>query len=97
MNLREILDRVRDEGLSKTELQHFEIALATLYEKYQYKQADLEKKEAIFLESMEGSEASRIRRWKATDDGKLLIDIDHQIPVINKWYGSVKSRLIQMY
>lgn len=95
ITLKEALVKVRDQNLSKTELEFYfdeiSILLAHLYEEA----ADLEKEEAMFLaDRIEGeSVISKKVSWKATPQGQRLIVVKRWISATKTVLGSVRNRI----
>ena len=95
--LREVIEAVKEENLTKSDLEKYHLTLTNIYSLIVTRKADLEKAEALFLNEKEGSEATRKRMWKATKEGQELITITAQKSVASKWLQSVTSRLYARY
>jgi hypothetical protein len=57
--------------------------------------ADLEKKEALFLNGLSEdiTNATAKIKWKATSEGQRMIELKHYILPLNKILDSLKSRI----
>lgn len=73
MKLEELILAVKDQSLSKDNLEMYRNQMSELFSQMQMEMADLEKEEALFMNSQEGTVASKKVAWKATQSGQRLI------------------------
>lgn len=100
MKLRELFEAVKDNTLSKDQLEAYRDQLASLYAEMKMEYATLEKNEAMFLLSEAMREmpmAHRKAEWKGTNEGQRMIDLKNWMGGTNKVIDSLKSRLYSIY
>lgn len=97
MKLEELIVAVREEKLSKDELEAYRTQLSDLYAQMQLEMAGLEKSEALFMNGQEGTVASKKVSWKATDSGQRLIVLKRYCLATKELLNSLKSRLYSIY
>lgn len=102
MNLTEILKEVREENLSRAQLEKYEMTLSSLYADYQMSIAAGEKAKALFFlaQGQEHPELPdiRIKRiWNGRDEGIDLMTKKIEVKAIAKMLSSVKARIYQQY
>lgn len=100
MNLLGILQEIKEQNLSKGQLETLEQRLSALYAEYQLEIADLKKERALyFLERQkpEVSDVSIRRLWDAGTNGQRLIECEHSVKAVAKMLSSIKSRIFQTY
>jgi hypothetical protein len=94
----ELAKSIKEENLSKDQLEHYYTELTSLSADMELSLADLKKAEAIFLnESGEKTRAGAERIWKATEKGQEQISLTGNIRAIDKLRSSIKSRMYQSY
>ncbi len=101
-NLSEILSAVKEENLSKGQLELYEQKLAALYADYMMRIATLKKARAMYFYAKEQSNPElpdvKIKRvWDATDDGLELIQKEAEVKAVSRVLSSIKSRIYQTY
>ena len=100
MNLSEILSKVREERLSRADLEMYEQKLSALKSQYELRKAELEKMEFRFKGAEHRKEQSGVKieiEWKNTPEGQELIDIKGNIRAVSPMLSSIKSRIYQSY
>ena len=98
MILPEILQKVKDEVLTKPDLEDLRDRLSHLTADLFLKMAELEKKEALYPQIDDNeTEAARKRRWKMTPEGQQQIEVKNWIRAAKEELGSLKSRLYSIY
>lgn len=96
--LTDLIQSVQERDLTKPQLEDYYQAFLGLFSTIELSIADLEKEEAIYIDSsQEKSDAARVRKWKATEGGQKLIEYKRKSKVIEKQMSSVKHRLYQIY
>lgn len=99
MKLEEALQKVREENMTKTELENYHLALSGLLADMKQEIASLKKEKAIFM-SRRGQGESVVSRkidWDATDRGQRLIEMEGKAGATSTMLGSIKSRLYTLY
>lgn len=97
MTLPELLTLIKDEKLSRPELEQYADKLAELFAEIMLEIADLEKKEALFMaREIEKSVAQRKIEWKVTEEGQRLITLKKYALACSKIISSVKSRVYRL-
>ena len=98
MQLSDILKEVREENLSKGQLENYEQKLAALYAEMMLEIAEKKKAEAMFFlarSSPEVSDVSIKRAWRGTPEGQRLIELEAYVKATAKMLSSIKSRIYQ--
>jgi hypothetical protein len=100
MTLLELLDAVRDESLTKTQLEKYRDDLIHVHTKMCWELADIEKEEARFIYRKTDPETPDIkikREWKATLKGQRQIELNRYLKGVVKEVDSLKSRLYNLF
>ncbi len=99
MTLNELIILVKEQNLTKDKLEQYRDAMSLLFAEYQLEMADLEKKEALFMnrKTPEDSVAQMKIYWKATDEGQRLITLKRESLALKELLNSLKSRLFSIY
>ena len=102
MTLQEILSKVREERLSRADLESFEQHLTALYSEVMLRIATLQKAESLYFYAKEVEHPElpdiKIKRlWRASDEGIELRQREVEVKVIAKNLSSIKSRIYQSY
>lgn len=101
MKLLELITKVKDETLSREDLEKYRDQLSSLFSEMQLEMATLEKEEAMFMGSgdvfsREFSVASKKVAWKATPSGQRLITLKRYALATKEMLNSLKSRIYQL-
>ena len=99
MTLGELLQKVKEQNLTKTELEQYRDELARLFAELQLEMSDLEKDEAIFMSERADGETAISRRitWKATQGGLRLITLKRYASATKTMMTSLRDRLYNFY
>ncbi len=100
MKLSEILQAVREQNLTKTQLESYHTTLSGLYGDLKVEEGTLLKEKALFFYERTNPETPdvKIRRaWDASPHGQRLIEVKAMIPTIKTQLNSLKSRLYLLY
>ena len=94
MELKELLESVREQNLTKTRLEELWTEFLNLYSTTELRIGTLEKLEAIFLDSSEEkTDAARKRKWSVIPEGQELITLKRQSKVLEKQLSAIKHRI----
>lgn len=96
MTLLELITKVKDETLSKEDLEKYRDQLSNLFSSMQIEMAELEKSEALFMGKSEldgSSVAQRKIYFKATPTGQRLITLKRYALATKEMINSLKSRI----
>ena len=94
MNLPDLLQKVREEALNKTDLESLYTEFLNLYSHTELRIGELEKREAMYLENnREKPVAHSKRSWNAQNEGQELITLKRQSKVLEKQLSAVKHRI----
>lgn len=94
MKLIELIRDVRDEKLTREQLESYYDKLSELVCDMYLEAGELEKKEALyFISNKAETDVATKRNWKATPEGLRQIDIKYYIQATNKMLSSVKNRV----
>lgn len=98
MNLRTLLEAVKEKNLSKDALEAYRDDLSNLYAAMQLELADVRKAKALFMfESALKTVASKEIAWSADPRGQREIELSHYSKGVEKVLSSLKSRLYNVY
>lgn len=98
MKLQDLIIAVKEQNLSKDQLEQYYSDMANLYAEYQLRLADIRKQKAIFfIKQPEKTSIATERKWQATDLGLEEIDFSHSNKALEKLIGSLKSRIYNVY
>lgn len=99
MKLIDLFEAVKDRSLTKDQLEAYRDEISQLFAKMQMEMADLEKKEALFMNGKveDESVANRKIAWKATQSGQRLITLKRYATATKAMLGSLKDRLYNFY
>ncbi len=100
--MKELLEQVKDQYLTKQQLESLRDALVHLHTDFQLELADKEKACATFflerkVADPNASDISIKRIWKATENGLREIELNRWIKAVAKEIDSLKSRLYSIY
>lgn len=102
MKLEELIKSIKEENLSKDDLEKYRDELSYLFVQLQIEMADLEKEEALFMDSWIGpdhkaSVPQKKVAWKVTKGGQRLIVLKRYCLATKELLNSLKSRLYSIY
>ena len=99
ISLSEAIKMVRQENLTKSQLEDYHNQMSLLLAELQIEASELEREEALFLanRSQEESVISVKVRWKVTQGGQRLIVVKRYISAVKTLLGSIKNKLYVLY
>lgn len=99
IKLSELILAVKEQKLSKDQLENYHSELSNLFAQMKMETAELEKEEALFMYAKlaEDSVANRKNEWKASQKGQRLIELDNYCLAVRSLLSSIKSRLYNTY
>lgn len=98
MRLQELIIKVKEQNLSREQLEDYREELSSLYAQLQLEKGEIEKEEALFMmTNAEKSVAQRKIEWKGTPKGQRLITIKSYCLAVKELLNSLKSRLFSLY
>lgn len=99
MELAEALKKVREDNLTKTELEGYHLSLSGLLADMKLEVASLKKEKAIFMAGKAQGEsiANRKVAWEATKQGQRLLEMIGHVGATKTMLDSLKSRLYSQY
>lgn len=99
MTLSELILAVKEQNLSKDQLEGYRNQMSDLFAQMMIECADIEKEEALFMnaKSDDQSVAERKIQWKATESGQRLIVLKRYATATKEMLNSLKSRLYSIY
>lgn len=96
--LQELFSKVKEENLTKWQLEELHQALSTLRGEMRLELATITKKKAVYmLGKPELAVAQRKINWSATEEGLREIDLKAEIGALGDNLNSIKSRLFNTY
>ncbi len=97
MNLKELLEAVKEEALSKELIEKYRDALIHIHTKVCIERAELKKTEAFFfINSKEESDIAKKRAWRVTPEGQRLLEIEAYKAALPKEIDSLRSRIYSL-
>lgn len=108
MNLRELLEAVKEKNLGKQALEDYHTELTSLYAQMMLEMSELEKKEAVFFleekdlykginDSKTPTDVSVKRMWRGSPNGQRLIELKNYEKATSKILTSLKNRMYSQY
>ena len=99
MKLEEAILKIREENLSKGDLEMYHLALCSLLYDMKQEVATLEKAKAIFMANKGANQsvADRKTEWGGTPQGQRLIEMKANVSGTSTMVGSIKTRLYSIY
>lgn len=100
MQLLELFNQIKEEKLSKDQLESYHSQLSHMFADMKIEYADLEKEEAMFFYERTSKEVTDIsikRIWKASKSGQRMILLKAYIGATTTILQSLKSRLYTIY
>lgn len=99
ITLQEAIKMVREENLTKSQLEDYHNQMSLLLAEMQIEASSLEKEEALYLADRDNAESviSRKVSWKATQSGLRLLVLKRYISAVKTLLGSIKNRLYSIY
>ncbi len=96
MNIQDIIKGVKEENLTKDQLENYSSMLDILSAELELELAEIEKAEAMFLaECGEKTRSGATTKWDSTEFGQKEISLKRNIRAVSKLASSVKTRIYQ--
>ncbi len=97
MTIPELIEKIKEDKLSKEQLEDYQTQISYLFQRMQVEIAGLEKEEAMFMGAdNDKSVAQRKIEWKATNSGQRLIELKRYSVALKEMLNSLKSRIYQL-
>lgn len=94
MTITELITKVQDQSLSKEQLEDYFSDVSILATKLNLHLGELEKEEAIFIESSpEKTNAAKEMKWDVTESGQKLIEYKRKLKAVEHLIKNIKSRI----
>lgn len=95
MKLAEVIQVVKDENLSKEQLEQYFDMVSALLAQLLMDMSELEKKEALFMlsEAQNGSVASVKVKWRGSTEGQKLIGLKRYAEACKVLLRSIKNKI----
>lgn len=99
MTLNDLLLAVKEQNLTKDQLEGYRDQMASMFADMQIEMAELEKSEALFMgkRTYEQSVAGMKGEWKSTTEGLRLIVLKRYATALKTLLSSLKDRLYNFY
>lgn len=99
MKLQELILAVKEQNLTKDQLEGYQQQMSELYAEIMMEMANLEKEEALFMntKTVDESVAQKKIEWKARPSGQRLIVLKRYALATKTLLNSLKSRLYSIY
>lgn len=98
MQLKEVIEAVKDRKLSKDQLETYRDSLSELFALMQVELADIRKEKALWwLSYQKESDVATGRAWAVTPHGQREIELSHYSKATEKMLASLKGRLYSIY
>lgn len=96
MTIQDIIKGIKEQNLTKDELENYSSMLDILSAELELELSDIEKAEAMFLaECGEKTRSGATTKWEATELGQKEIELKRNIRAVSKLASSVKTRIYQ--
>lgn len=113
MTLKELIIAVKEEGLTKSQLEQYHTEITYLDNIMRMEIAPLEKEEALYFQMIRDNEdklddvlgatiprqsdVEIKRQWRATEKGQRQIELSHYLKITPKLLQSIRTRLYSIY
>ncbi len=99
ITLSEAIKAVREENLTKDQLEEYRNQMSVLLAEMQIEASELEKDEALFMAARDDNESVALRKvtWKATQGGIRLLVLKRYISATKTLMTSLRDRLYNFY
>ena len=99
MKLVELITAVKEQNLSKDQLEAYRDQLSNLFAEMQIELSNLEKNEALFMgKKLENQSVAEMKVWwKTTPEGQRIIELKRYCLATKEMLNSLKSRLYSIY
>ena len=98
MKLIDLLQAVREDNLTKTQLESYHTTLSGLYGDLMINIAKLKKEKAMFEASDPNASVAKMKvLWKARPEGQRLIELEGYARATSTQLRSLKNRLYSIY
>ena len=97
MKLAELIKSVQEKRLTKDALEDYRDQMSALFAEMNVELADIEKEEALFMDSYDDTVAAKKVKWRATEKGQRQIVLKRYCTATKKILSSLKNRLFQIY
>jgi len=97
MKLAELIKSVQEKRLTKDALEDYRDQMSALFAEMNVELADIEKEEALFMDSYDDTVAAKKVKWRATEKGQRQIVLKRYCTATKEMLSSLKNRLFQIY
>ena len=102
MELRTLIQQVKEKNLSKDQLEDYREQLSSLFAEMSVELAEVEKEKALYFDTVktaepQSSDISIKRRWQAREKGLREIVLKRYLVATKELLSSLKSRLFNIY
>lgn len=98
MRLLDLFKEIKEENLSKQQLEDYHKELTEMYQSMHIQMGVLKKAKAIFMLGFDGLSVAEInRKWAGSTDGLREIELKSYIRATATTLSSLKSRLFSIY
>jgi hypothetical protein len=100
MSILELFSAVKEQNLTKTQLENYHSVLSSLYADMSIEVAEIKKERAVYYYERTKPDVSDIsirRSWEVTEKGQRLILVEAYVKATSKLLSSLKSRLYSIY
>lgn len=96
--LSSLIDAVKIENLTKTQIENLRDDMAHLYSLYQLETAKIKKEKSLyFLRNPEKTNVATENKWAVTESGLRETDLKYECRALKELLSSVKHRLYNLY
>ena len=98
MKLQELFAKIKEDSLTKEQLEHFHREMSEVYAMMHLELGDIKKRKAMFmLTDPEKTAVAKSREWGGTQDGQREITLKSYIKATSTHLSSLRSRLYNLY
>lgn len=95
--LKDLLLNVKEQNLSREQLEAYRDEIVTLYVQLKWELAEITKKKAIYLVTEAGKTLTETKRnWEATKEGQRELELKQYDGAIREVLASLKSRIFNV-
>lgn len=107
MNLKELIEAVKEKNLTKTQLGEYRDDMTNLFASVALEMAESEKTEALYFLEVKAlyrdnnqpqpTDIAIKRQWRGEPRGQRQIELKYSLKALEKMLSSLKSRIYSMY
>lgn len=94
MKLSELITKIQDHELQRSDLEQYRDQLSALYSKMCLEMAEILKEKALFIDNYESkTDIEKKRKWSVTPHGQREIELKNYLLATKEMLSSLRSRI----